>query len=98
MTAIASLVSQLGAGQVLPSGGGADIGPAAAAGKIPTMAHVVKGDYFLVHHTHADTIARITPKQMSDNAAAIAVMAYVVADLPRKLGHGDAGGTGARGY
>jgi carboxypeptidase Q len=98
VTAIASLVSQLGAGQVLPSGGGADIGPAAAAGKIPTMAHVVKGDYFLVHHTHADTIARITPKQMSDNAAAIAVMAYVVADLPRKLGPGDAGGTGARGY
>jgi hypothetical protein len=50
------------------------------------MAHVVKGDYFLVHHTEADTIARITPKQMSDNAAAIAVMAYAVADLPWRLG------------
>ena len=86
VTAIAGLVAGLGAGRILPSGGGADIGPSAAAAKIPTMAHVVDGDYFLVHHTHADTIARITPKQMSDNAAAIAVMTYVVADLPWRLG------------
>jgi carboxypeptidase Q len=85
VTAIASLLAPLGAARILPSGGGADIGPAAAAGSIPTMAHVVDGDYFLVHHTHADTIARITPKQMADNAAAIAVMAYVVADLPSRL-------------
>jgi hypothetical protein len=29
---------------------------------------------------------RITPKQMADNAAAIAVMVYTVADLPWRLG------------
>ena len=86
VTDIGTLLKTLGADRILPSGGGADIGPAAAAGKIPTMAHVVNGDYFLVHHTHADTIARITPKQMADNAAAIAVMTYVVADLPWRLG------------
>jgi carboxypeptidase Q len=86
VTEIGRLVAGLGSDRILPSGGGADIGPAAAAGNIPTMAHVVDGDYFLVHHTHADTIARITPKQMSDNAAAIAVMAYTVADLPWRLG------------
>jgi carboxypeptidase Q len=50
------------------------------------MSHVVGGEYFLIHHTPADTIARISPKQMSDNAAAIAVMAYVTADLPWRLG------------
>jgi carboxypeptidase Q len=49
------------------------------------MAHLVRGDYFLIHHTPADTIARITPQQMSDNAAAIAVMAYIAADLPGRL-------------
>jgi hypothetical protein len=43
-------------------------------------------NYFLVHHTPADTVARLTPKQVSDNAAAVAVMAYVLADLPFKLG------------
>ncbi len=80
VTAIASLLTGLGASNIAAGGGGADIGPAAAAGKIPTMSHVVKGEYFLIHHTPADTIARITPKQMSDNAAAIAVMTYIVAD------------------
>ncbi len=84
--AIASLLKPLGADPILASGGGADIGPSARAASIPMLSHVVKGDYFLVHHTPADTIARITPKQMSDNAAAIAVMAYVVADLPWRLG------------
>ena len=86
VTTIASLLKSIGADPILAGGGGADIGPAATAGKIPTMSHVVSGDYFLIHHTQADTIARITPKQMSDNSAAIAVMAYVVADLPWRLG------------
>lgn len=80
VTAAATLLRGLGAATIAPGGGGADIGPAAEAGKIPTMSHNVKGDYFLIHHTHADTIARITPKQMADNAAAIAVMAYAVAE------------------
>ena len=83
---IASLLRPLGADPVLPSGGGADIEPSGRAAGIPMMSHVVKGDYFLIHHTHADTIDRISPKQIGDNAAAIAVMAYVVADLPWKLG------------
>jgi carboxypeptidase Q len=86
VTTIASLLRPLGADPVLPSGGGADIDPSGRAGSIPMMSHVVKGDYFLIHHTHADTIDRISPKQIGDNAAAIAVMAYVVADLPWKLG------------
>jgi carboxypeptidase Q len=86
VTTIGSLLKSIGADPILAAGSGADIGPAATAGKIPTMAHIVNGDYFLIHHTQADTIARITPKQMSDNSAAIAVMAYVVADLPWRLG------------
>ena len=80
VTAIASLLESLGADKIQPGGGGTDIEPAATAGKIPMMSHVVNGDYFLIHHTPADTIARITPKQMSDNAAAIAVMVYVIAE------------------
>ena len=80
VTTIASLLAPLGANRIGANGGGADIGPSGTAGKIPTMSHEVNGDYFLIHHTPADTIARITPKQMSDNAAVIAVMAYIVAD------------------
>jgi carboxypeptidase Q len=85
VTQIASLLGGLGAHRILPSGGGADIEPSGTAANIPMMSHVVNGDYFLIHHTPADTIARITPRQVADNAAAIAVMAYVVADLPSRL-------------
>lgn len=81
VTTIAGLLTSLGANRIGPTGGGADISPSATAAKIPMLSHEVTGDYFLIHHTAADTIARITPKQMSDNAAAIAVMAYVIAEV-----------------
>jgi carboxypeptidase Q len=86
VTSIASLLKALGADPVLASGGGADIEPAGSAGKVPMMSHVVRGDYFLIHHTPADTIDRITPKQIAANVAAIAVMTHAVADLPWRLG------------
>jgi carboxypeptidase Q len=47
----------------------------------------VDGNYFLIHHTPADTIDRIRPDEIARATAAIAVMAYVVADLPQRLGH-----------
>lgn len=78
--AAASLLSSIGATNVAAEGGGTDIEPAGTSGNVPMIEHVDKGDYFVIHHTQADTIARITPKQIAQNAAAIAVMAYVVAD------------------
>ena len=86
VTAIATLLASLGANKIEAGGGGADIGPSVTAAGIPSMSHLVSGNYFLIHHTPADTMDRITPKQMADNAAAIAVMAYTVADLPWRLG------------
>jgi carboxypeptidase Q len=86
VTAIASLLTGLGANKIEAAGGGADIGPSVQAAGIPAMSHLVGGNYFLIHHTPADTMDRITPKQMADNAAAIAVMVYAVADLPWRLG------------
>jgi carboxypeptidase Q len=41
--------------------------------------------YFLIHHTAADTIDKIDPAEMARCAAAVAVIAYVVADLPQGL-------------
>ena len=86
VTAIASLLKSLGADKIEAAGGGADIGPSVTAAGIPSMSHLVSGNYFLIHHTPADTMDRITPKQMADNAAAIAVMVYTIADLPWRLG------------
>ena len=83
--AIASLLGSIGADRVRPGGGGADIEPSVEAGRIPAMSLDAGGDYFLVHHTAADTVERIDPVDMSRASAALAVMAYVVADMPERL-------------
>lgn len=83
---IATLLAPIGMQAVVPGGGGADIGPIAALGKVPMMAYA--GDatrYFTIHHTPADTVDRIDPQEVSKAAASIAAMVYVVADMPQSL-------------
>jgi carboxypeptidase Q len=55
------------------------------AASIPAMSLSGDGDYFLIHHTPADTVDKIDPKDMARAAAGIAVIAYVVADMPDRL-------------
>src|SRR5919202_1457102 len=83
--AIATLLSGIAADQVNAGGGGADISPSTQEAHIPSMSLDVDGaKYFLIHHTPADTIDKIDPVEMAKCAAAVAVMAYVVADLPQR--------------
>jgi carboxypeptidase Q len=82
---IATLLTPIGADRIGGSGGGADIGPSVQAGGMPAMSLDVDGNYFLIHHTPADTVDKIDPKDMSAASAAIAIMAYVVADMPERL-------------
>ena len=85
--AIATLLAGIAADQISPGGGGADIGPSMQEAHVPGMSLEVDGTkYFLIHHTPADTIDKIDPVEMAKCAAAVAVMAYVVADLPQRLG------------
>jgi carboxypeptidase Q len=85
--AIATLLSGIAADQVSGGGGGADIGPSVQEAHVPSMSlEVDDTKYFLLHHTPADTIDKIDPVEMAKCAAAVAVMAYVVADLPHRLG------------
>jgi carboxypeptidase Q len=86
MLKVSALLAPLNFPAIVAGGGGADIGPIAAAGNVPQMAYL--GDptrLFLIHHTAADTIERIAPEEMSRAAAAIAVMAYAVAEMPERL-------------
>jgi carboxypeptidase Q len=84
--AIATLLSGIAADQVMAGGGGADIGPSVQEGRIPAMSlDVDSSKYFVIHHTPADTIDKIDPIEMAKCAATVAVMAYVVADLPQRL-------------
>ena len=83
---MAMLLAPLGLTKIVGGGGGADIGPIAQAGNAPMMAYL--GDparYFTIHHTPADTIERIAPEEVSRAAAAIAVMTYVIAEMPERL-------------
>lgn len=83
---IATLLAGLGADRIAAAGGGADIGPSVRAGNLPSMSLDVDGSqYFTYHHTPADTVERLDPTDVARCAAAMAVMAYVVADMPERL-------------
>lgn len=86
VTEIATLLSGIAATEISAGGIGADIGPSVQDGKIAAMSlNVDVSKYFLVHHTAADTVDKIDPDEMATCVAAVAVMAYVVADLPQRL-------------
>ncbi|MBW3534930.1 MAG: M20/M25/M40 family metallo-hydrolase, partial [Gemmatimonadetes bacterium] len=82
---IGRLLEDIAAGRVTRGGGGADIGPLMRLG-VPGMGLRVDGSrYFWYHHTDADTLDKLDPADITECAAAMAVMAYVVADLPDPL-------------
>ena len=82
---VAALLTRIGANGVVPGGGGADVGPMMALG-VPGMSPDVDGSkYFWYHHTEADTMDKLDPHEMALCVATIAVMAYVIADLPEAL-------------
>lgn len=85
VTDIATLLKGIQADRISAAGEGADIGPSVQAGNIPALSLDVDGNYFLIHHTEADTIDKIDPMDMSRASAAIAVMAYVIAEMGETL-------------
>ena len=82
---IATLLAGIHADAIGASGGGADIGPSVQQAGIPAMSLEVEGNYFLIHHTPADTIDKIDPLDIARSSAAIAVMTYVIAEMPERL-------------
>jgi carboxypeptidase Q len=85
MTEIAELLRPLGVMRIQAGHSGVDIGKLLPAG-MPGIGLVTDGaTYFDIHHTEADTLDKVDPAALADNVAAIAVLAYVVADLPGRL-------------
>lgn len=41
--------------------------------------------YFNYHHTSADTLDKVVPRELQENAAVMAVLAYALANLPQPL-------------
>lgn len=82
---IGKLLDGIGAGQITLGGGGADIGPIMHDGVPGLGLRTVGEHYFDWHHTHADTLDKVDPVEFRKCTAAMAVMAYVLADMPGKL-------------
>ncbi len=64
---------------------GSDIEPLVDAG-VPGLGIIQDGrKYFDYHHTAADTLDKVDPQELRENAAAMAVMGYALAAMPEPL-------------
>jgi hypothetical protein len=90
---VAAILQESGAGALeLSEHAGADIEPMEKAG-VPAFAPIQDGRfYFNYHHTAADTLDKIDPKQLAETSAIVAVWAYAMANseqpLPREVTSG----------
>ncbi len=87
MQPVQAVMQGAGANVLRPtnSSPGSDISPMVRAG-IPGLAPLQDArTYFNYHHTAADTLDKIVPRELQENAAAMAVMAYALADMPETL-------------
>jgi hypothetical protein len=79
------LLDRIGAGEVVPGGGGADTAPLIRAGAPGLAERTVGTHYFDWHHTEADTLDKVNPEDFRKNVASLAVMSFVLADMPGRL-------------
>ncbi len=64
---------------------GSDISPLGEAG-VPTFAPIQDArTYFNYHHTAADTLDKVNPRELQENCALIAALAYTLANMPQSL-------------
>jgi carboxypeptidase Q len=83
---IGTLLAPIGAAEIDAGHSGADLIPLVRAGVIGAGLSVDPTHYFDYHHTEADTLDKVSPADLALDVAALAVFAYVVADMPGRLG------------
>ena len=84
---VQEILQSFGANVVQPSSyaPGADISAMSEAG-VPALGMLQDGrTYFHYHHTAADTLDKIVPSELRENAAAMAVMGYALASMKDSL-------------
>jgi hypothetical protein len=82
---IGALLDRVDAASIEPGGGGADIAPIMVDGVPGLAVRTVGTHYFDWHHSRADTTDKVKLEDLRANIAAMAVMAYVLADMPAPL-------------
>src|SRR6266478_2121787 len=83
---LAAILQSQGAGITrLVEETGSDVEPLGAAG-VPTFSPIQDArTYFNYHHTAADTLDKINPKELQENCAVVAALAYTLASMPQSL-------------
>jgi carboxypeptidase Q len=83
---VANILQESGAGILdLVEHCGADIEPLEKAG-VPAFSPIQDNRfYFDYHHTAADTLDKIAPKELAENSAVVTVAAYALANMERPL-------------
>lgn len=84
---IANILRGQGAGiaQLQPGGVGTDIGPLTQGG-VPSFApYFDSRTYFNYHHTEADTLDKIDPKELAEGGSVMAVLAFGLANLEQPI-------------
>src|SRR5881275_920371 len=83
---VAAILQESGAGMLsLAEHAGADIEPMEKAG-VPAFAPIQDSRfYFNYHHTPADTLDKIVPKELAENSAIVAVWASAMANMEQPL-------------
>jgi carboxypeptidase Q len=83
---VAAILQDSGAGILdLVEHCGADIEPLEKAG-VPAFSPIQDSRfYFNYHHSAADTLDKIVPKELAENSAVVSVLAYALANMERPL-------------
>jgi len=82
---VAELLAFAGAGTILDGGGGADIGPLRPHGVVTVGYEPDSQRYFDLHHTHEDTLDKVSPRELHLGAGVIAALLRVVTDMEPDL-------------
>ena len=82
---IGKLLERVGAGEITGGGGGSDIAPLVRDGVPGLSERTIGTHYFDWHHSEADTLDKVDPEDFRKNMAALAVMGYVLADMPGRI-------------
>jgi len=83
---VAAILQESGAGILdLVEHCGADIEPLEKAG-VPAFSPIQDNRfYFNYHHTAADTLDKIVPKELAENSAVVAIVVYALANMEQPL-------------
>ena len=86
LSPVASILQDSGAGMLaLVEHCGADIGPLEKAG-VPAFSPIQDSRfYFNYHHSAADTLDKIVPRELAENSAVATVLAYALANIEQPL-------------